>query len=702
VTLVLVALLAGAVPQSAFDRTRDALASGDTVAAVRALAAMARVSVPPPDRRGAPPVEPRISRDALSGLLLLQWIARSPTQRDARNRWESETELLGTEHDMSSDVAVDVAFLARWLERGHPARSSDAEAAREESWKRLLRVRRAAQFATDPVAAGWARVVLAQWDLTWLDHRLFFVPPRTVDTWRCPASPYGWCAVRDPGWSPGQVGRLVEADTLLEPVLRRLKLDLHDAAAGPWPLSEIALRMRIGLQLALYPRSPDPMIDDRVRTADLPEGTRAELLAMLAQFAGRPRLADSLMQAHAARFAPLDRELGTFSTGELSPAAFWVAAWPIYLEPYNARLLTHRARLLLADQLDRMIPGDGGFGLYPGRTGVVLRGMPEMVFRLRDTVALSWAAGEVRRAADFVEIVDPAMHETILPMGRRRTELPALDLALAARGDERGVSSSGFVAAGYDVMRHLDHQVVRLVRDTTAWLEFYTERPDVCAAARPVLGFFLLDDRFRIVRRHVDSAAAWRRRFRLRVPADSGTHLYSLELVDPSCHWAARARYVTSVAHPAAADMSDLVLAERLEIAEAARVAGDMPITPRYGLLLAPGDLVHIYWEVYGVDVREDQRDRLAVAVQVVDVLKRPVAVGLLGRVARTARDRRPALDTEYDVTVPAGSGPLGMSISLGLPADAEGVYVARISVTDRQTKRTLTAERAFRVAPAR
>ena len=42
------------------------------------------------------------------------------------------------------------------------------------------------------------------------------------------------------------------------------------------------------------------------------------------------------------------------------------------------------------------------------------------------------------------------------------------------------------------------------------------------------------------------------------------------------------------------------------------------------------------------------------------------------------------------------------MAISLALPEDAEGIYVARITVEDRVARRTVTTERAFRVAPAR
>lgn len=82
------------------------------------------------------------------------------------------------------------------------------------------------------------------------------------------------------------------------------------------------------------------------------------------------------------------------------------------------------------------------------------------------------------------------------------------------------MSPSGFVAETYDVMQAFQHQLVRLVRDGSTWLEFYAARPGACPGSRPVLGLFLLDPRFRMLRRYVDSTAGRTGRYRLRVPVD--------------------------------------------------------------------------------------------------------------------------------------------------------------------------------------
>lgn len=127
-----------------------------------------------------------------------------------------------------------------------------------------------------------------------------------------------------------------------------------------------------------------------------------------------------------------------------------------------------------------------------------------------------------------------------------------------------------------------------------------------------------------------------------------------------------------------------------------------MPVQPHHGLIVRGDRPVRLYWELYELDTAEPAPERLAVTVQVVDVQRRPVPVRRLGEVARAARERPPTLDTRYRVTVPAGTGPLGMTVAIQLPEEAEGIYVARVTVTDRSAGTTWMAERAFRVAADR
>jgi hypothetical protein len=84
-----------------------------------------------------------------------------------------------------------------------------------------------------------------------------------------------------------------------------------------------------------------------------------------------------------------------------------------------------------------------------------------------------------------------------------------------------------------------------------------------------------------------------------------------------------------------------------------------------------------------------------------VNVSQDRVAPGQLGGLAAAARRTKPLLDLRYRATVPPGIGPVGFGLSVTVPAGAAGVYMARVTLRDRETGWEETAQRALYVEPS-
>jgi hypothetical protein len=54
------------------------------------------------------------------------------------------------------------------------------------------------------------------------------------------------------------------------------------------------------------------------------------------------------------------------------------------------------------------------------------------------------------------------------------------------------------------------------------------------------------------------------------------------------------------------------------------------------------------------------------------------VALGELGHLETAAHRAKPLMDLRYQASVSPGTGPLGFGLSMAVPAEAGGVYVAR------------------------
>jgi len=377
------------------------------------------------------------------------------------------------------------------------------------------------------------------------------------------------------------------------------------------------------------------------------------------------------------------------------PPGFWRTAWPLYLIPYNERLIAHRARLLLADMSQRLAFGDGQAGLFAPY------GDPRTLVRIGVPPALARPPGNPEGRFPLITYMALGTYETIVRAGRD-LEGVSLDFALAARSGIHPTSVSGFAAEDYDTFEALDHQAIQYVRDGQQHVELYTrwDPPPGCHDPRPLLGFFLLDAQLRQVARPIERDPAQPpalKRFHLELAP--GAYVYSLELLDRGCRQAERARYVLTLPPVADQRASDLMFADELYFGDerwVKRIEDRPPVTVRPSLTIAAGEVARFYWELYDVTADAMEKARLTVVFEVVNVREERVLVRELGKAAADARRRPGTLDIRYQLTVPPGEEVLGFGLAVGIPEGTRGVHVARVRVTDARTKRTVTAERAF------
>ncbi len=714
--VALLTLLQLAAPASpSLEAARHALHAADTSAAVASLVAM---------------VEPDtvFTADEASALILLRWIGRSPSQDSLNDVWKRGLRAARRRPGAGWRLAHEVQFLLGALDDGRGDREiSEAlggpPPVKARPWQ--TRVREAAGRADARLAAAARWVAAVGW-LADIDRFLSDVP--TVSP---PAGCLIGCLVRripppglpmlrriqvtgpeaaraDEAWrswnSAPVVGRAATLDSLW--------VALDDLRPSPWPFDELAERLRVTV-CALLRVGPESNRYAPV-TRDLDSIVGAELRAVQREFEGRRGLAARAMEAAPARFAALDQSVGYLVAPSRAaagtsfgprrarqasapapplPPGFWRTAWPLYLMPYNERLIAHRARLLLADMSQRFAIQDEApnlFGAY---------GKSSMLVRIGVPVALAHPAGGSGTA--LITYAPLGTHETIVRRGRAM-EGVSLDLALAARSDVNPMAESGFSGEDYDSFGPLDHQLVQYVRGGRQHVELYTrwEPTPGCESPRPLLGFFLLDARLRQLSKAIDvdpTKPPRLRRFHLELAP--GAYVYSLEMLDRSCRTAERSRYVVTVPAVGERRVSDLMFVDELYLGDeqrAARIKDRPPVTVRPSLTLNAGTTARFYWELYGVAADSMEAGRLHVTFEVVNVRDERVVVRDLGDVAAQARRRPGTLDLNYDLTVPPGDGPLGFGLAVGVPGGTRGVHVARVTVTDTRTKKTVTAERAF------
>lgn len=599
----------------------------------------------------------------------------------------------------------------------------------------------AREVTGDPWFGGAVQWVLLQVVLARLDDTVRWVPE--VQRVLCPvqgstryATARGGCMRPERPPSEYRLANRIFSDTTTARLLTTIEGRFLNLSAAPWPFNALAARAHAAV-CALLLAGPS-FVGCWPETAHLDGRDEAEVRALTYAFTSRHALAGKVMEAHPEWFAHLDAERdvvdppdsvelvsridGAAVSGykrrriasdapdtRLPPEQFWRAAWPLYLQPYNERLVVHRARLLLADVLTHLAP--------PGRLALFAPyGDPEVIVQAGVPLAILVGPGSTEmqsfhgrelapgRRRPAIAFVPPETHETAVYRGTLGA-LVSLDLALVARGSSDLRVGTGFASEDYDTFEPLDHQVVHYLRDGRRRVDIYTRwsAPPRCRDPRPLLGFFLLDEQFRELSRAVEVDLETRPRKVFRFSSRPGPYVYSLEMLDRGCRRAERARYVIVVPPVADAFLSDLMLADELYYGDQHRAADRLrdrvPATISPSLRVFAGETARFYWEIYAMDATETAAGRLAIHFEVVNVRQERVSVRELGAVARQAERAHGTLDIDYRVSVPPGTAPLTVGLAVGIPAGTRGVHIARVTVTDTATGRTAVVERAFYVA---
>jgi hypothetical protein len=700
VTAVLLFQLAAAQP-SGLDTARALLEASDTAAAARVLGNVAQRWLAP---------------EALAALLLLDWIDRGATDEPVIRDWKRLREpsvrmwrdlrrgavVFG---DRATEAAGAALHVQAAVEAGRPDSliSWDLDPSAQPADWRVAFDSLAATLDTEAplVAAGirWIRVrhLLRQLDSIAADV------PRTVPCVDC-------FVLGDPPPEYRLYARFREADQ--DTALAELAALFLNLRRAPWPLNALGARAQVAV-CALT----------RVASGVggcWPDGTglggreAAEVRAMTLSFRGQHGSAWRVMEDAPRWFAALDslRDLVDLPEGvrqipeadHYSPVlrsrgtdrripvdALWKAAWPLYLLPYNERLVVHRARLLLADVVWRLAP-EGRPGLF-APTGV-----PATIVAVGIPLGVALAGPPDR--SQILAYYPEGTHETAPQTGRVPAASVPLDLALVAVGN-RGTRLTGYVSEDYEVFAPLDHQIVQYVRDGRRHTDVHVMwTGSTCPTPRPQLGLFVLSADLRELSRTLRPDVERNRRLQFRLTLRPGTYVYSLELLDRGCRRAERARYVLAVPAVERSILSDLVLADELHFGDDYRGADRLrerpPVTVRPALTFDAGGTARFYWEMYGITAASQVAGRLRVEFEIVNVRDERVAVRDLAVVARQAAAAKPSLGLAYDLTVPPGDGPLTTGLAVGLPDGTHGIHLARLRVTDTVTGVTATAQRAF------
>jgi hypothetical protein len=196
-----------------------------------------------------------------------------------------------------------------------------------------------------------------------------------------------------------------------------------------------------------------------------------------------------------------------------------------------------------------------------------------------------------------------------------------------------------------------------------------------------------------------------RRTFTTALPA--GDYRFRVETRQPTTNRAARGagRLPVESFNRSALTLSDVVLADRVERrTETPAGRSDFLIDPNPPMRFAPGDAVHLYWEIYNL-----QPDTTGSIRYTAEVVLRVQSVERTGLVARAVG---PVLDAaglsakgddpvslRYDVTEAlAGRNRVPAWVAVDLLQAPAGTYTLELGITDQLSQQTATRRRVFTV----
>jgi GWxTD domain-containing protein len=194
------------------------------------------------------------------------------------------------------------------------------------------------------------------------------------------------------------------------------------------------------------------------------------------------------------------------------------------------------------------------------------------------------------------------------------------------------------------------------------------------------------------------------RTFDVRLAA--GEYRLRVEAREPGSGRAARGEMPVAVSRRAAGlDLSDVVLANRVAPrTDDPRGRRDFLIDPNPAMSFAPGEPVHLYWEVYGLspDTAGIAEFGVSVAVRLEAIERR----GMMARVVGGAMDAAGLSAEGDDRVVLSYDRERGMSgrdrvpehLAIDLSGSPPGSYILELTVTDLRTGRSVTRARSFTV----
>jgi hypothetical protein len=694
-------------------RAESLLVAGDTAGAIAALRAVPFKAATPSDT-------------AMAATLALLWIGRDEARRGeaefAKDRAKQlEDEIKRQPRWVVAD-ATPKGAIGRILREAmaiemFPYKMSWADSldrpptARQDSdtgavWKRFgtrsrdladqvdsLRAYGDTLGEAHTLLAGAVRNALAQYDLRRLiDFVRADVPEVTSLPLQCRRRTASIeCAVREALIESSDAGLngVARRSTGAHASLDRARKALTAALPDPWPFGAMALQTLAGAELLFGTDSSRRALTSTIARAHVDSVTAIRLTAMAWALGGRSDSANSVMERHRPAFASFDTLVGPLE-GRLreSPAVVWRTAWPLYLQGYNERLVAHRARVIAAGLLPTLSSPLSRALSFAPPAALIRRGLP---LRL-----------ELYGGSQFISYVSGRTQETILPAASGSDRALDLNLSLAASDPTHGqLVVTGFVPSAYDHLRDLPHQMMRYQRNRQAMADFFAQPPlppDKSCGYQA--GFFLLGNDLRLLRRGRDTLPAGQApRMHYTTPVAPGAYVYSMEVLDTTCAVAARARYAFQVLLPEQGlAVSDVLLVEGAPTFDAARVSGGIPVVGRAGVEVSALEPLSLYWEVYGVTAAELQTGRLLVEMDAVDVRRGRVPVVQLGDVQQRAEGANADATVRYAANAPPGTGPIGMALSVKIPAVQGAVCQIHVTITDQVAHAKATGTGSFYV----
>ncbi|MEK6767899.1 MAG: GWxTD domain-containing protein [Gemmatimonadota bacterium] len=189
------------------------------------------------------------------------------------------------------------------------------------------------------------------------------------------------------------------------------------------------------------------------------------------------------------------------------------------------------------------------------------------------------------------------------------------------------------------------------------------------------------------------------------VALDPGEYRYRLEALEPTSRRAARGAAMLEVGAPRTGvlDLSDVVLANNIAPrTEPPRDRRDFFIDPNPAQTFAPGQRVHLYWEIYGL--RPDSAGvgsyTVSVTIRLQSIERRGVVARLVGGAADaigTTGEGDDRVTLAYASELAVGDRdrvPEYLAVDLG--DSPEGLYSMEISVQDRHSRQTVVRTRSL------